>query len=447
MPNPAFFLSVFLVLLLAPLCTAEPSERPPNIIFIMADDLGREAVGAYGGESYATPRLDRLAETGLKFEHFYATPKCHPTRLAVVSGRYAGSLGNPLWGSFPGGEVERQTVAHHLKQAGYATVAAGKWHLQKLVDDPQHPYRLGFDEYAFYGWREGPRYWSPLIWQNGERREGLEDAYGPDVFVDFLHDFMSRHREQPFFAYHAMVLPHPVSNDLDPHPPHGPKGRYMTYAEMVAETDRIVGRVVDAVDELGIAENTLIFFTADNGTPPSNYIRHEGRRLIHEPPIVSMWKGRPVPGGKRQFNDWGIRMPTMAVWPGTIKPGTTTDAMADISDLFPTFGRLAGLGPPDFPLDGVSFAGLLTGGAHVSREWIFSQTDDAACIRTREWKLHSDGRLFHMIRDPFEEEPVLPEKDDAASAAARAYLEAQLAPLIRNLRGTTATPEAPAEVR
>jgi len=428
---------------LAVSCAFASDRQPPNILFILVDDMGREALGAYGGESYPTPNIDRLARKGLRFDHFYAAPVCHPTRATLVSGKYLTTLGMPKWGAYPGGAAEKQTLAHQLKQAGYATGISGKWHLAKLEDDPQHPHRMGFDQYCFFGWHEGPRFWNPRIWQNGQLRNDVDDRYGPDVYYEFLEDFIRRNRKGPFFAFYSMTLAHPVSNDLNPHPPHGPHGRYMTFAEMVGETDRYVGKITKLIQKLGIAENTLIFFTTDNGTSPTNYIRHEGRKLIEEPPVHSTWKGRRILGGKKTLTDWGIRVPAIAVWPGNIPEGETTGALVDVSDIFPTFNDLAGLPRPDYALDGVSFAGLLTGKPHVSREWVFSQKDDFACVRTRNWKLRSDGILFDMANDPLETSPISLEEDSPRARIAREQLSRWLDPLTENLLEEGTTPPPP----
>ena len=144
----------------ASLLNAALGEDRPNVVLILADDVGREAIGCYGGESYPTPNIDRLAREGMKFDHFYAAPVCHPTRVALISGRYLHSVGNPKWGYYAKGDFEKQTLAHAMKRTGYATAAAGKWHLAMLKDDHQ-PSRLGFDEHCFFGWHEGPRFWEP----------------------------------------------------------------------------------------------------------------------------------------------------------------------------------------------------------------------------------------------------------------------------------------------
>ena len=168
------------------------SADPPNIVLILADDVGREALGCYGGSSYPTPRLDQLAKEGMQLTHFFAAPVCHPTRVALISGRYLHHMQNPKWGYYPKGRAETQTLPHALRRAGYATAAAGKWHLAMLKDDPHHPSRMGFDEHCFFGWHEGPRYWKPLLWQNGAIRTRhwklLDDGQLFDMRGDPFHE-------------------------------------------------------------------------------------------------------------------------------------------------------------------------------------------------------------------------------------------------------------------
>ena len=394
----------------------------PNFLLILIDDLGREAVGTYGGESHATPNMDRLAAEGLQLEQFFVMPVCHPTRVSLLTGRYLHSIGNPKWGHFPKGTLERQTLANRLRAAGYATAISGKWQLTPLAEDPQHPHRLGFDHYSVFGWHEGPRYFDPLIWENGRRRGDLKGSYGPDLFSEFLMDFITDSRDQPFFAFYSMNLCHAVSDDLDPHPPHGPKGRYLSFREMLEEADRRIGEFVDHLDRLGLREKTLVMVTTDNGTAPSNFIRHEGRRLIDEPPIVSQWKGRAVRGGKGSFSDWGIRVPALLSWPGTISPQRRSDAILDCTDLLPTFLELAGVAPGIEGLEGTSFAGLLRGQPFRRRAWVSAQTKSQICVRNLEWKLHDDGRLYHMAEDPLETHVILPSEDSLDSALARLQL-------------------------
>ena len=152
----------------------------PNIVFILADDVGDQAIGCYGGTSYSTPNLDALAAGGMRFRHCYSMPVCHPTRLALLTGQYPFRTEPAPWGTFPR-HLELSTVANRLRDLGYATAVAGKWQLTLLRDEPDHPRRLGFDRWSLFGWHEGPRYYRPLIYENGELRSDVSDRYGPDV--------------------------------------------------------------------------------------------------------------------------------------------------------------------------------------------------------------------------------------------------------------------------
>ncbi len=387
----------------------EGTERP-NILLIMLDDVGREAIGCYGGESYKTPRIDQLAAAGMRFEHVYSAPVCHPTRICLMTGQYPFRLGNPDWGTFPA-RAEMQTIAHELKKAGYATAIAGKWQIALLKDEPDHPHRLGFDEYCLFGWHEGPRYHQPRIWQNGRLREDVKDRYGP------------------FFAYHSMALCHDVSDDFLPFPPYGPKGRYDNFGEMMEQTDRLVGKVVDAVDHLGLKNETVILFTSDNGTADTTFIRHENGRLIEESNF-SIMNGVKIPGGKKSFTDWGTRVPTIARWPGKIPAGSVSSDLIDFSDILPTLNELADRSRPDFKIDGHSFAGLMTGGAYTPREWVYTEHEGTYWIRSKNWKLYNDSRFYDLTADPEEQNPLDSNKAIPQAAKARKKLSNAL----KNLR-------------
>jgi arylsulfatase A len=411
---------LILGIFLSPTGKLVAQPHPPNILLILADDVGREVLGCYGGTSYETPHLDRLAAQGMKFDRFFVCPVCHPSRTTLLTGRYPSSLGSPEWGTFPE-PAASSTVAQVLRNAGYTTAVAGKWQLALLGKDLDHPHRLGFDEYCLFGWHEGPRYFQPLIWQNGERRENVSERFGPDVYAEFLIDFMERNKDRPFFAFSSLALCHDVSDDFKPVPPHGPNGRYLTFAEMVAEMDRVVGRLLDAVERLGLEENTLVFFTTDNGSPVKSKIRHDGEEFEYEQ-IVSEWKGSAVPGAKGKLTDWGTCVPTFARWTGVIPQEATDDHLIDISDILPTFAELTGAALPEVSLDGQSFAGLLTGQDYQPRQWVISETGPKHFVRTDKWKLLHDGTLFNLRADPGEERPILPEQDSEDSKAARKEL-------------------------
>lgn len=401
---------------------ASTKPEKPNILLILADDVGREVLGSYGGTSYSTPHLDRLARTGLRFEHAYSMPVCHPSRICLMTGRYPFRLGHPVWGTFPD-QWEERTLPQVLKRAGYATAIAGKWQLTLLREDPEHPFRLGFDQYSLFGWHEGPRYYEPLIWENGRIRSDVRDQYGPDIYVRFLTEFMERHRPGPFFAFYSMALCHDVTDDLDEPVPFGPRGRYDSYREMVEAMDQRVGRLVGALDRLGLREKTLIFFTTDNGTPKRSIITARDGKLVREP-VSSRMGERIIPGGKGDLTDAGTRVPTIANWKGTLPQGESTDAMMDFSDLLPTLADLGGAEiPPEQTLDGTSFAPLLRAEPGGGRDWVFAEHRGRSWVRTRDWKLYRDGRFFHAADDPDETQAIPSDREPAARGRLQTALD------------------------
>ena len=424
MRHGLFALTIGLIPLLAAQTIAADTtpKRPPNILFILADDVGREVLGCYGGTSYATPNLDRLAAGGIRFEHTYSMPVCHPTRICLLTGRYPLRLGNPGWGSFPASAAS-QSLAHPLKQAGYATAISGKWQLTRLKRNPQHPHQLGFDDYCLFGWHEGPRYYQPLIWQNAKLRPELAEKYGPDVYTDFLIDFMEKNRERPFFAFYSMALCHAVSNDFKVPVPLGPKGRYDSYKEMAEGMDERVGRLVAALERLGLREQTLVLYSTDNGTqqktittahlpkvePPKGPVKKGKRGKLVQEAVFSSMGSRRVPGGKGRLTDGGTRVPTIANWPGTIAPGQIGADLMDFSDFLPTFAELAGASlPAGVELDGKSFAARLRDGTPGPRTWAFAQGKNGKrfFVRTQRYKLYSDGLFFDAATDPEEKHPI-----------------------------------------
>ncbi|TWU27894.1 sulfatase-like hydrolase/transferase [Bythopirellula polymerisocia] len=414
----AFFISVLTLVDITSFVIAR-EDTQPNILLILADDVGSEVPQCYGGESYATPRIDQLAQEGMRFEHAYAMAVCHPTRICLLSGQYPFRMGNPKWGSYPE-SAEANTIAQVLKNAGYATAVAGKWQIGMLGEDLSQPNRLGFDEYCLFGWHEGPRYYQPLIWQNGKNREDVKEKYGPDVYCDFLIDFIQRHREKPFFAYYPMALCHAVTNDLDKPVPVGPNGRYQTFGEMVEAMDERVGRMVDAVDQAGLRDNTLVVFLTDNGSPAKNIDGVRNGELIYTP-VSSIRNGTVIPGGKAQLTDAGTRVPMIVRWPGKIPADSKCDDLIDVSDFLPTLAEVAGGElPSGITLDGRSFANRLEGEGSGPREWVFAEHKENAFVKDRRWKLFSDGRLYDVQEDSNEQSPLkigdVPHADSRAAS-------------------------------
>jgi arylsulfatase A len=398
--------------------------RPPNIVLILADDVGREVLGCYGGTSYPTPNLDRLAAGGSRYLHAYTMPVCHPTRICLLTGQYPFRLGHPEWGTFPR-HAERRTLAAVLKRAGYATAIAGKWQLALLKDDLQQPSRMGFDEYCLYGWHEGPWYYQPHIWQNGKRRADVRDRYGPDVICEYLIDFMKRNKDRPFFAFYSMELCHAETNDLDKPAPVGPNGRYDTYAEMATKMDERVGRVVAALDRLGLRENTLVLLMADNGTAARNLINVKGTEYIYEN-VVSKLGDLTIPGGKGTLTDWGTRVPLLMNWPGTIKPGEVNHELVDVSDVLPSLAKMAAAPlPNNVKLDGQSTAAPKRDQV-APRRWVFAEHEGKCFVRNQRWKLYNDGRFYDMDVDPDEQRPLADDSLSAEGLSVRSQLNQAL---------------------
>ena len=428
--------SIALLSLLATSLLALNAEQP-NILFILADDVGQEVLGCYGGESYETPHLDALARTGMRFNHMYTMPVCHPTRLTLMTGKYPVRHGAVTWGDFPKAE-EPHVFSNILKQAGYQTAIAGKWQLCLMRDDLDHPQRMGFQYSDLFGWHEGPRYYEPMIYRNGQTREDTLGHYGPDLYVRSLIEFMKANRDRPFLAYYAMAVAHDVTDDLEKPVPHGPFDRYDSYGEMVEEMDRAVGRLVAALNALKLREKTLILFIADNGSPQQMIIRADANDQLIKTPVISQRNGRVIPGGKGTLFNTGTNVPMIANWSGTIAPGQVVEDLVDLSDFLPTFAELAGADlPADREIDGYSFASLLTGTGPSSRTFAYSEeavlpkpggvepegeNSGMKWVRTANWKLYTDGRLFDMKNDDREESTILSANDTREQKRARAEL-------------------------
>ena len=403
-------------------CAEQDEARPPNILFILADDLGTDVPGCYGGESYNTPNIDRLAKDGILFTHCYSAPLCSPSRVKLLTGRYGFRTGQ-TWGYIPPDEI---TFGHILKKAGYKTAIAGKWQMALLKDDPQHIRKMGFDESCVFGWHEGPRYYDPLVYENGMILKDTKGRYGPDIYSDWLIDFMRRNKDRPFLAYYAMTLPHEISNDFPEPPPYGPKGRYETYKENVEYADKMVGKVVKAIDDLGLRENTVILFSGDNGTPYHYITRYENGEYIREP-VYSVVNGRSVRGGKKFMTDAGTHVPLIVSWKGVSPAGTVNGDLIDFSDFMPTFAELAHAKlPDDRAIDGKRFLAQIKGEKGETRAWAYQEWEGKAWIRTQRWKLYNDGRLFDMENDPFEQHPLMPGEEDEAAGRARAFLKKEM---------------------
>ena len=382
---------------------ASASARRPNIIFILADDYGLDGVGCYGSDRYKTPNLDALAKTGLRFETCYSAPLCGPTRCLFITGRYAfrtGGLTNRSAGR--PSSSDQPSVAKVLKQAGYATCCDGKWRQMG-----QTPGDWGFEEYltdpTAGGW-----YWVKSYTKNGQLVTHDEQVYFPDVMHQFAVDFITRHREKPFFLYYSMHLVHgPILRTPDS------KSREKAgfYADNVAYMDKLVGKLVAELDRLNLRDRTVIVFSGDNGTA-----RRSGTI-----------GGRQIHGAKGSMLEGGARVPLIVNWKGTAPEGKVLKDLVDFSDLLPTFADLTGAKlPQGVTFDGRSFAPQLRGQAGSPRQWAFVQLGAAWYVREPLWKLNQKGELFNMKQAPFEEKPIPADTQDAEALAARKRLQGVL---------------------
>ncbi len=378
----------------------QATDRLPNLVVIMADDLGIEGVGAYGGQSYQTPNLDALAAGGLRFTHCFANPVCSPTRAQMLTGRYPFRNGIPRIIYLPDEHREfldpqkETSFATLLKQKGYATAMAGKWQLSFLSERDLMADH-GFDEsqmwQIFHNGEKTSRYANPTMRQNGKvLQKELHGGYGPAANVEFLIDFMQRHKDQPFMVYYTALLPHypwePTPNSDVPLKAADGVGDKKYMKDMVEYLDSQVGQIVAALDEMDLRNNTLILFTGDNGCDQR---------------IVSTWSDgtvtRQIHGGKGTMTDRGTRVPLIANWPGTVEAGKVNDDLIDLSDLMPTLLELGDAPQPTNYMDGRSFAPQLLGQEGTKRSWIHAQYGNKRLIRNRDYILLNSGKFRPIV--------------------------------------------------
>ena len=310
-------------------------------------------------------------------------------------------IGSPRWGTFPKTE-EAKSLAMRMKESGYRTAVAGKWQLTLMKNDLDQPKRMGFDQWSLFGWHEGPRYHDPMIYQNGELRTDTQGKYGPDMYVDFLIDFIRQPSDKPFFAFYSMALCHDVTDDIGKPVPYGPQGRWMSYEEMAHDMDHQVGRLMKSLSDNKLTDSTMVVFTTDNGTAGASYLRFEDGRFVR-PKVVSKFQGAEIRGGKGKLNDWGTRVPLIVSWPSKIGRGSTTNYLVDFADFLPTFVEVAtGHAPQIEGSFGASFLPHLVGKRHDARAWILSEHRGKFWVRNMQQKLYSDGRLVDVSDDSHE---------------------------------------------
>lgn len=432
--------------------------RPPNIVLIMADDLGYGELGCYGQTKIQTPNIDRLAAEGMRFTRFYsASTVCAPTRCGLLTGKHTGHAairGNKEvggWGlnegegqaPLPAGE---QTIAELLKSRGYATACVGKWGLGGPGSEG-HPLRQGFD--FFFGYlcqRQAHNYTPTHLWRNNDvyllsenryfsPHQRLAQApkdssafdkymgaqYAPAVTHDQAESFIKQNKDKPFFVYYSTTLPHGAlqapTEWVDRYPREWDKGPYLgqngylpnlrpraTYAAMISYLDDCVGRLMKLVDDLGLTGETIFIFKADNGTAPNAGV---------DRPFFDSLGG--LRGMKTNLYEGGIRIPFLARWKGQIPSGSTDSGYWASYDIFPTLAEIAGAKTPS-NLDGISFAPRLLGKAqrrtHGFLYFEYPEGPQQQAVISGDYKLirpslrigSAKAELYHLVRDPGERE-------------------------------------------
>jgi arylsulfatase A len=411
--------------------------KKPNVILIMADDMGYECLGAYGSTSYSTPELDKLASSGIQFNNCVANPLCSPSRIKIMTG-----LRNyQNYERFGYVDVRERTFANVMRETGYATCISGKWQLNGLKykedcpdwDDATKPNKMGFDEYCLWQFRherlgeKGERYSDPLIENNGKVMETTADDYGPDIFSNYVLDFVERKKDEPFFVYYPMVLVHypfvptPGSKDWA-----NPDMRYKKdttyFKDMVAYCDKMIGRLTDKLKELDLYDNTIIMFCGDNGTMRG---------------IDSKTDHGSVKGGKGMTTDAGTHVPLIVNWPEKIKKHKEFDGLIEFSDFFPTFVELVNKKEPR--TDGVSFLPLMTGRRYAGRKtavvhynpkWApVVQKYANQFVRTVDYKLYPNDKFYNLKEDILEKNPLAIESLNAKEKRIYKMLKKELGTL------------------
>jgi len=381
--------------------------RKTNVVLILSDDVSPEIYGCYGSAIAKTPNIDRMAREGVKFVTAWATAMCSPTRAMLMTGRYAHRTGfyhNALKIPPSGGEADlvrdNLTFGKLLKQAGYATAIAGKWH---VTGDGPTSRDGGFDEYSLW---EGPkelaalpgsprfaglwedddtpsRYWHPCIVQNGKLLATKPDDYGPTIHTDFVCEFIRRNRERPFLAYFPMSAPHGTRQSYPTTPLRGKVGDMAKtrgpetearFAALNEYIDVCIGRILTTLEDLGLADRTLVIYTSDNGSAVT---------------------------AKTRAVERGARVPFVAWGAGIERCGDTME-LTDLTDVLPTLLDCAGASlPPDYVIDGRSLWPFLRGETDAHREWIHSAIATSQLLRDKRWLLEAVDPVLGLPRGRF----------------------------------------------
>jgi arylsulfatase A len=434
---------------------AAVSRTRPNVVFILADDLGYADLGCYGQRKIHTPNIDRLAAEGMRLaQHYSGNPVCAPSRCTLMTGYHSGhgqirdnkqvggdegwQLGSTIGGQWPLAE-DTFTVAHLFQQAGYATGAFGKWGLGR-VGTSGDPQKQGFDH--FFGYicqRQAHTYYPNHLWRDGqivwieENKDGAERVYSHDLIAQEALNFIRANQDRPFFLYVPFTIPHvalqvPADSlaeyrDLGPDPAYDGKRGYVAhphpracYAGMVTRMDKAVGRITALLRDLGLADNTLVIFTSDNGPTFAGG---------SDPAFFE--SAGPLRGLKGSVYEGGIRVPFIARWPGRTKPASESDHISAFWDFLPTCAELLGVDPPQ-GLDGLSLLPTLLGrsGQQTQHEYLYWELDGQQAVRMGDWKAlrlkpKQRTQLFDLRADLGEQKDVADRHPDFVARAEQIF--------------------------
>jgi len=391
--------------------------KKPNIIFILADDLGIGNISCYGSDQFKTPNIDKLASTGMRFTHGYTAPLCGPSRALILTGRQpfrTGTTNQDRVGKLePSKEICLPSV---LKTAGYTSLMVGKW-----SQFPLQPSDFGFDQYMRF--QASGKYWNTQpanksYTKNGEIVPLLDGEYLPDLMHNQVVDFISKNKNKPFFAYYSMSHIH---GEILPTPDSKPDSKDL-YTDNINYMDKLVGKLVKALDSLKMRQNTIIVFVGDNGTAAEGASR-------------ATVQGKKLSGKKGDMLECGSLVPWIVNWKGGGQSGKVIDDLVDATDWMPTFAALTGAKLPGnvildgksfVPQDGKSFAPQLKGEKGTPREWIFMELGNQWYVREEKWKLNRANELFDMRNAPFEEILIPADSKDEIAMSARQRLSAVL---------------------
>jgi len=382
----------------------EPNDRM-NVVLIMADDVAYDCFSCYGSTHFSTPRLDKLAATGARFTQCYSQPVCTPSRVKIMTGR-SGVRNYIRFGTLDKAETTFGTM---MKKAGYATAVTGKWQLHAGPEGSM-PTDCDFDTWCLWNYpgMGRDRYWKPSLNRDGKTVAITDDSYGPDICTDFLIEFMTKNKTRPFFAYYPMILVH------SPYPPtpdstnRKSRDAGSNFRDMVAYMDKCVGRIVDAIEKLGLTEKTVVLFTTDNGT---------GRSLTYP------FKGETRKGEKAFPTDGGAHAALIAGGPTTgpaaLAKGRVCDDLVDFSDFMPTIADITRAKLPDVTLDGRSFWPQCRGEKGTPRQWIYQYYypkfaaaanvyggKEIIWAQDAKYKLYANGRFYDVVADRLEKKPI-----------------------------------------